>query len=112
MKRLTVHVTNQPRVDTKEPVKSNKKAPSKSSYEAAIEQGKADKANASKENTKGQKGRYKVYNTITVRDLKDTRSVTDALSEIRNKYTIAICEDSKRSNWKPGEEMYHIANQK
>jgi len=112
MKRLTVHLTNQPRVDTKNPVSDNKKAPSKSSYETAIEQGKSDKASTNKDSAKNQKGRYKVYTTITVKDLKDKKDINDALSEIRKKYTIAICSDSKRSYWKPGDEMYHIANQK
>tara|TARA_R110000744_G_scaffold353090_2_gene459355 strand:- start:174 stop:512 length:339 start_codon:yes stop_codon:yes gene_type:complete len=112
MKRLTVHVSGQPKVDTKEPAKINKKATSKSSYETAIDQGKADKASAGKEKSQGQKGRYKVYNTITVRDLKDMKDVNEALAEVRKNYTIAICEDSRRSNWKSGDEMYHVANQK
>ena len=51
-------------------------------------------------------------NTITVRDLRTEKDVHDALSEIRKKYTVAICPDSRRSNWKSGEEMYHISNQK
>jgi len=111
MKRLTVHVTNQPRVDTQEPAKSSKKTLSKTAYEKAHEQGQMDKENASNNavQAKGKKGRYKVYTTITVRDLKDSRDIKEALAEIRKKYTIAICPDSRRSNWKEGEEMYHIA---
>tara|TARA_R110000737_G_scaffold24722_1_gene43385 strand:- start:118 stop:456 length:339 start_codon:yes stop_codon:yes gene_type:complete len=112
MKRLTVHVTNQPRVDTNEPVMANRKTESKSSAQRALDQGAADRAGADKDGAKGKKGRFKVYTTITVRDLKDTREVNDALADIRKKYTVAICTDSRRSNWKPGDEMYHIANQK
>ena len=108
MKRLTVHVTNQPRIDTQQPaIATGNKKNSKSAYEKAQDQGKSDKAKA-----KVQKGRYKVYNTITVRDLKDTKDVNEALADVRKKYTIATCLDSRRSNWKSGDEMYHIANQK
>tara|TARA_R110001592_G_scaffold126938_1_gene338417 strand:- start:376 stop:705 length:330 start_codon:yes stop_codon:yes gene_type:complete len=109
MKRLTVHLENQPTVDTQAPAVSNKKSKSKSSYEMAIDQGKLD---ASKDKKQSSKGRFKTYNTVTVRDLKDSVDVNNALVDIRNKYTIAICKDSKRSYWKAGEEMFHIANQK
>lgn len=114
MKRLTVHVTNQPRVDTQAPAVSNKKAPSRSSAEAALDQGRKDreKAASSKDKSVGKKGRFKVFNTITINDLKSSIDVVNALAEVRSRYTIALCPDSRRSNWKSGEEMYHVANQK
>jgi hypothetical protein len=114
MKRLTVHVTGQPRVDTQAPAVSNKKAPSKSSAESALEQGEMDreKALSGRDKTPGKKGRYKVYTTLSVKDLKTAGEVEIALAEIRKGYSIAICKDSNRSYWKPGDEMYHISNQK
>tara|TARA_R110002051_G_scaffold1671_2_gene9455 strand:+ start:412 stop:759 length:348 start_codon:yes stop_codon:yes gene_type:complete len=112
MKRLTVHVANQPKVDTQQPTstKSNKKT-STSAYEKAQEQGQIDREKVSNNTiqTKVKKGRFKVYTTITVRDLKDRKDVNNALADIRKKYTIAICPDSRRSNWKSGDEMIHIA---
>lgn len=112
MKRLTVHVTNQPKVDTQQPAINNKKF--KSAYENAQEQGRIDREKASKNitQTAEKKGRFKVYSTITIRDLKDKKDINNALADIRKKYTIAICPNSRRSNWKLGDEMYYIANQK
>jgi len=52
-----------------------------------------------------------IYNTITIRDLEDQKDITDALSKIKSKHTIAIAERTKGC-WKAGQEMYHIANQK
>ena len=93
---------------------ATKKSPSISSAERALQQGDEDRAKASirKDRKAHSKGRFKTYTTVTVRDLKDSRDVENALSDIRSKYTIAICKDSKRSNWKAGEEMFHIAFQK
>jgi len=108
MKRLTVHVTNQPRVDTQAPKTINKKE-AKTAYARAQEQGERDREKTTTTKAVGKKGRYKVYTTITVRDLKDERAVQSALSEIRKNYTIAICPDSRKSYWESGEEMYHTA---
>ena len=114
MKRLTVHVTDQPRVDTQAPAVINKKATSQSSAESALDQGKADRERAlsGRDKSPGKKGRYKVYTTLSVKDLKSTGEVETALAEIRKVYNIAICKDSNRSYWKPGDEMYHVSNQK
>ena len=114
MQRLTVHLENQKTIDTREPAKVIKKSTSKSAYERGIEQGEKDKASASiaKDKKSTSKGRFKTYTTITVRDLRSKKDIEDTLSDLRSKYTIAICKDSKRSNWKAGEEMFHIANQK
>jgi hypothetical protein len=114
MKRLTVHLENQQTVDTQKPVAKTKKSTSISAYQRGIDQGIKDKAQAESDDGKKSKskGRFKTYTTITVRDLKDSKAVEAALSDVRSKYTIAICKDSKRSYWKAGEEMFHIANQK
>tara|TARA_R110001592_G_scaffold319013_1_gene596278 strand:- start:307 stop:651 length:345 start_codon:yes stop_codon:yes gene_type:complete len=114
MKRLTVHLENQQTVDTQKPMAQTKKSTSKSAYERGIEQGVKDKAQAVSGDDKKpkSKGRFKTYTTITVRDLKTSRDIENALSDVRSKHTIAICKDSKRSYWKAGDEMFHIANQK
>ena len=112
MKRLTVHLENQPTIDIKNPEKENKKS-TISAYERSVEQGKLDKAKlTSVEDKKQFKGRFKTYTTITIRDLKDDKDIEQALSNIRSKYTIAKCKDSKRSYWNVGDEMYHTAYQK
>ena len=90
MKRLTVHLANV------KPI--------------TVETGRMI---ASKDSKKSIKETKKVLNnTVTIRDLESEKQIQDALSTIRSKHTIAICQDSRRSNWKAGEEMYHIANQK
>jgi hypothetical protein len=72
----------------------------------------SDKDKAPKEAKRVKLKKTVLNNTITVRDLQTDKDIQDALSAIRSKYTIAICPDSRKSNWKSGEEMYHIANQK
>ena len=56
--RLTVHVANQPKVDTKAPRVSGKSKKTKSAMEMAMEPRK-------KQETVSSKGRYKVYNTLS-----------------------------------------------
>ena len=88
MKRLTAHLINV----KKEKIKTGKVLDEKSGKYV-------------------EKMKSVIFNTITVRDLEDQKDITDALSKIKKKHTIAIAERTKGC-WEAGQEMYHIANQK
>lgn len=49
-----------------------------------------------------------LVNTLSVKDLKDTKEVESALNEIRSKHTIAIAKVTK-GQWKGGQEMYYTS---
>jgi len=111
--RLTVHVENQPTVDT-QPTSFMKKGPQKNAYEQVLEQSAKDrKAFAAKKQDKNvpkvdNKGRYKVYTTLSF--LCKTRDVCMIkLAEVRSKYDIAIGKDINKPK-KFRKELWQISN--
>ena len=97
--RLTVHVANQPKVDTKAPRTSGPKK-TKSAMERAMEPRK-------KQEPVSSKGRYKVYNTLSFY-CKDMEEVNKKLSEVRAKYDIQLGNDHNKKD-KYGKELYNVS---
>ncbi len=109
--RLTVHVANQPKVDTRAPkVTPKKKGVQKTAIDMAREEAAKNRAfqpkdkNATKESNKG---RYKVYTTLSSYHATKT-ACYQKLSEIRSKYDIAIGKDINKPN-KFDKELYQIS---
>ena len=103
MKRLTVHLAN---------VKKQTIETGKFVLHHKGETWTDGDQDAPKKAKRVKQKRTVLRNTITVGGLSTEQDIKSALSDIRKKHTIAICEDGRRSNWKAGEEMYHTANQK
>jgi len=53
----------------------------------------------------------KVYNTISVHNLKSEADIQSALSEIRNNHKIAKCKKPDHKTWKVGDEMWYTSNE-
>ena len=108
--RLTVHVENQPKVDTKPSTNFKQKGPLKSAYERALEQSAKDrkmfldkKQNAPIES---DTGRYKVYTTLSF--YHNTKvDCLKRLSDVRSKYDIAKGKDRNKSSY--NKELYNIS---
>ena len=98
--RLTVHVANQPKVDTKAPRKIGKTKKTKTAMERAMEPVK-------KQEEVSSKGRYKLYNTLSFY-CKDMEEVNKKLAEVRAKYDIQLGNDPNKKD-KYGKELYNIS---
>jgi len=107
--RLTVHVENQPKVDTRPATKFRKKGEQKNAVDQAREQAKKDREfnPKSKEEKESNKGRYKVYTTLSF--YCDTKQECyQKLSEVRSKHTLAKGKDYKNQK-KFDKELYNIS---
>jgi len=107
--RLTVHVTDQPKVDTKAPkVTPQQKGEQQSAVDRARIQAKKDKPTPKfDENKVSNKGRYKVFNTLaSYHKTKD--DCMKELKSIRERYHIAIGADVLKVN-KYNKELYNIS---
>ena len=104
--RLTVHVANQPKVDTQAPKRVSKKGKQKSAVDQAREQAAKDRVSKGAP-TSGKKGRYKVYTTLSSYH-KTKQACMQKLSEIRSKYEIAIGKDINKPN-KFDQELWQIS---
>jgi len=105
--RLTIHVENQPKVDTRPATKFRKKGEQKNAVQQAMDEAKKqrEKVNVPKVDNKG---RYKVYTTLSF--LCNTkRECIQKLSELRSQYNIAIGKDHNKPE-KYNEELWQISN--
>ena len=100
--RLTVHVTNRPKIDLKAPdVNVSRKGPQKTAVDLALETSKKPTAIVNK------KGRFKIYNTLSF--YCDTMAdCMDMLFQVRSKYDIQIGRDHKKPS-KYKKELYNIS---
>jgi len=105
--RLTVHLANQPKVDTRAPRVTTKKGPQKSAVDMAREEAKRNKSSNGSNSQESSKGRYKVFNTISSYH-KSKEDCMKQLSDIKTKYEIAVGMDhNKPSTY--GKELYNIS---
>jgi hypothetical protein len=104
--RLTVHVENQPRVDTKPSNKLRKKGEQKNAIDQAREQAAKERMNKNAPQ-ETSKGRYKVFTTLSSYH-KTKEDCMKELSEIRTKYDIAIGKDINKPN-KFDKELWQIS---
>jgi|TARA_R100000541_G_scaffold41311_3_gene48752 hypothetical protein len=101
--RLTVHVTNQPKVDTKAPIVFKKKGPEKSAVDRARENSSQHKAGIKNEDSKG---RFKTYTTLSFYCRTKEQCLTK-LNDVKTKYDIAIGKNRDKASY--GKELYNIA---
>jgi len=102
--RLTVHVANQPKVDTKAPQVFTKKGPQETAVDAARKEAKKQRSNTPQESSKG---RYKVYNTLS--SYHNTRE--DCMKELANikmYYDIQLGNDFNKKS-KYNKELWQIS---
>jgi len=109
--RLTVHVTDQPRVDTRAPkVAPQQKGEQKSAVDMAREQAKKDRNHQPKVTTgdkESNKGRYKVYNTLSSYH-KSKDDCMKELANLKDRYNIQIGNDRDKPT-KMGKELWSIS---
>jgi hypothetical protein len=98
--RLTVHVANQSKVDTKAPRVTGKPKKTKTAMERAMEP-------RTKQVEVSSKGRYKLYNTLSFY-CKDMEEVHKKLSDVRSKYDIQLGNDRNKKD-KYGKELYNVS---
>ena len=97
--RLTVHVANQPKVDTMAPRVSGKPKKTKTAMEMAMEPRK-------KQEQVSSKGRYKLYNTLSFY-CKTKDDCLKKLNDVKAKYEIAIGTNHNKPSY--GKELYNIS---
>jgi len=103
--RLTVHVANQPKVDTRAPKSSpRQKGEQKTAVDRAREEAKKAKSNTPQESSKG---RFKVYNTLSSYH-KTKDDCMKRLAEIKTRYDIQLGNDHNKAD-KYGKELYNIS---
>tara|TARA_R110001583_G_scaffold25807_13_gene93424 strand:- start:92 stop:424 length:333 start_codon:yes stop_codon:yes gene_type:complete len=102
--RLTVHVANQPKVDTRAPLAVSKKGPQKSAVDLARETNKNNKGNTTQVSSKG---RYKLYNTLSFY-CKSIEDCHKKLADVKTKYDIQLGNDHNKPK-KYGKELYNIS---
>ena len=107
--RLTVHVTNQPKVDTRAPrVTPQQKGEQKSAVDRARIQAAKDRPNTKHdENKVSNKGRYKVYNTLSSYHKTEAACMKE-LANLQLSYNIQIGNDRDKPA-KMGKELYNIS---
>ena len=107
--RLTVHVTDQPTIDTRAPKATpQQKGEQKSAVDRARIQAKKDKPTSKHdENKVSSKGRYKVFNTLSSYH-KTKDDCMKQLSDIRLMYNIAKGNDVLKVD-KFNKELYNIS---
>ena len=98
--RLTVHVANRPKIDTRAPEVTVRKGPQKTAVDLAMQSPK-------KNVVPPKKGRFKIYNTLSF--YCDTiAECMNMLVDGRAKYDIQIGQDHKKPN-KYKKELYNIS---
>tara|TARA_R110001592_G_scaffold361493_1_gene672278 strand:+ start:505 stop:834 length:330 start_codon:yes stop_codon:yes gene_type:complete len=102
--RLTVHVANQPKVDTRAPKAIVRKGKQKSAVDLARENAKKDREGTQEQSSKG---RYKLYNTLSFY-CKDMEEVHKKLADVRAKYDIQLGNDHNKKD-KYGKELYNVS---
>ncbi len=100
--RLTVHVANQTKVDTRAPRTVSKKGPQKTAVDLARE---TNKNNGGTEVS--SKGRYKLYNTLSFY-CKSIEDCHKKLADVKTKYDIQLGNDHNKPE-KYGKELYNIS---
>jgi len=98
--RLTVHVANQPKVDTRAPKVTGRPKKTKTAMERAMEPVK-------KHDEVSSKGRYKLYNTLSFY-CRDMEEVNKKLAEVRAKYDIQLGNDHNKKD-KYGKELFNVS---
>jgi len=102
--RLTVHLANQPKVDTKAPKVIKKKGPQKSAVDLAREN--AAKQKAGFKTGDDDKGRYKTYTTLSFY-CKSKEECMVKLNDVKTKFDIAIGQNRDKASY--GKELYNIS---
>ncbi len=102
--RLTVHLEDQPKVDTRAPKVITKKGPQKTAVDTAKEEARKHRSNTP---TVSSKGRYKVYTTLSFH-CKTQEDCLKKLSDIKTKYTIAKGKNRNKMH-KYDKELYNIS---
>ena len=107
--RLTVHVTNQPKVDTRAPkVAPQQKGEQKSAVDLARIQAKKDRPTPKvDQNSVSNKGRYKVFNTLSSYH-KSKDDCMKELSILKDRYHIQVGNDHDKPT-KMGKELWSIS---
>jgi len=102
--RLTVHVADQPKVDTQAPKRIMKKGEQKTAIDRAREEARKAKSNTPQQSSKG---RYKVYNTLSSYHATKEDCMKE-LANIKDKYNIQLGNDHNKTE-KYGKELYNIS---
>jgi len=102
--RLTVHVADQPKVDTRAPKRTAKKGEQKTAIDRAREEARKAKSNTPQQSSKG---RYKVYNTLSSYHATKEDCMKE-LANIKDKYNIQLGNDHNKTE-KYGKELYNIS---
>ena len=98
--RLTVHVTNRPKIDTQAPEVPVRKGAQKTAVDLAMQ-------SPTKHVVASKKGRFKIYNTLSF--YCDTMAeCMDMLFQVRSKYDIQIGRDHTNPS-KYKKELYNIS---
>ena len=107
--RLTVHVVDQPRVDTRAPrVAPQQKGEQKSAVDMARIQAAKDRPTPKvDENKVSNKGRYKVFNTLSSYH-KSKNDCMKELANLKDRYNIQIGNDRDKPT-KMGKELWSIS---
>ena len=100
--RLTVHVTNQPKVDTKAPRVVQKKGPQKTAVDLARENAAKQKAGVGQGNGESLKGRFKTYTTLSFL-CKSKAACMVKLSDVKTRFDIAIGQNRDKASY--GKEL-------
>ncbi len=102
--RLTVHLADQPKVDTRAPKRKMKKGAQKTAIDMAREEARKSRSNTTQESNKG---RFKVYTTISSYHMT-MEDCMKRLNDIKSKYTIQLGNDHNKVE-KYGKELYNIS---
>jgi len=102
--RLTVHLANQPKVDTKAPRVVQKKGPQKTAVDLAREN--AAKQKAGFKSADDVKGRYKTYTTLSFY-CKSKEACMAKLNDVKTRFDIAIGQNRDKASY--GKELYNIS---
>jgi len=108
--RLTVHVIDQPKVDTRAPkVAPQQKGEQKTAVDMAREEAKKNKSFQPKTTAdkESNKGRYKVYNTLSSYH-KTKADCMKELANLKDRYNIQIGNDRDKPT-KMGKELWSIS---
>ena len=109
--RLTIHVENQPKVDTRPATSFVKKGTQLTAVEQAKMQAKKDREfkliPKSKDVKESNKGRYKVFTTLSFY-CKSEKDCMAKLKSLQSEYTIAKGKDHKNKK-KYNKELYNIS---
>ena len=101
--RLTVHLADQPKVDTRAPLRKMKKGAQKTAIDRAHE----ERNRKSQSNNESNKGCFKVYNTLSSYHMT-MEDCMKKLNDIKSKYTIQLGNDHNKVE-KYGKELYNIS---